>query len=782
MQLVNIYNKYREIYLFLRNKEGHQEVKKIHNFFPYMYEYDPNGTCKGYDGTPLRKVFVSNPRDVRKQRTDKAYEADIIFTRRYMIDGVDKLDECPIKYAFIDIEVLTEELPDIRKADKPVSCISVSNSFQDDSSNAVTTFYLADYETEYKMMEAFIEYLKQEKFDILLGWNFTRFDFPYLCKRFPDFAETISPIGQTRYGDGEIYYPAGISIIDYLSWFKKVTLNREQEYSLDYIAKKHLERGKKHMKLDFSKLSPEMKERNIDDVKIMIELEKKHKIIPYFDEIRRMSKIEWEDLLWNSRVLDMLLLTEAKNQNVALPMKPDEMRGTLSDKEDFAGAFREAFKTGRFFNVGKYDLSSCYPSMIIDFCLDPANVRKVPTDSKIKEGDLRIEGSSVFHQNPDALLSTVVKKLITLKVDIKKKLSTSEFNTSEHKDMKKRYDAVKTVVNSAYGVFGNRFFRLYNKKVASATTFLVRDLLQYVINALKVEGYEVIYADTDGLMINKNKEDISNLLNDLVKQWYKEKYGKEKYTTEFEYKGYYEKILILTKCRYLGYVRTDRGLEEEIKGIEAKRKDSTVFMKKFQRTLIDKILEKEPEEKIFRWIKTQIRDIKNQPLQNIAFPCKIGKALEEYKNIPIFVRALQYAQELDPSFKKKVGQLFYYIYVNSDEYEEKQKNVLWYEGAKLTPAKLKKEWELHFGEKILVKNMDKVKQEELIEHLITKGKVTTESITTKGKLKNVMAFDEETYAHVDKNKIDWETMKSRNILMKLQTIFEAMNWDIKEVL
>jgi len=781
MNLINIYNNRREIFLFLRNKEGYQEIKKINNFFPYMYEYDPNGTQKGFDGTPLRKVFVSTPADVRKQRTNRAYEADIIFTRRYMIDTVNKLEKCPIKYAFIDIEILSDDLPDIKKANKPVSCISISNSFQDDLSCGIVTFYLEDYETEYKMIEAFIEYLKQEKFDILLGWNFTKFDFPYLCQRFPEFAEKISPIGQTRYGDGEIYYPAGISIIDYLSWFKKTTLNREQEYSLDYIAKKHLGYGKKYMKLNFAELSPAMKERNIDDVKILVELEKKYKIIPYFDEIRRLSKIEWEDLLWNSRVLDMLLLSEAKTQKVALPMKPDEERGTLSDKEEFAGAFREAFKTGRFFNVGKYDLSSCYPSMIIDFCLDPANICQVPIGTPVKEGDLRIE-ESVFRQNSNALLPTVAKKLTTLKTQIKQKLSTLKLNTPEYEDMKKRYDAIKTVVNSAYGVFGNRFFRLYNKNVASTTTFLVRDLLDYVITALKSKGYDVIYADTDGLMIDKNEEDLSSLLNELVNQWAKEKYDKENITTEFGYEGYYEKILILTKCRYLGYVRTDKGLEEEVKGIEAKRKDSTIFMKKFQRELIDKILNKEKKEDIFRWINNHIVNLKYCPLQEIAFPCKIGKALDEYKNVPIFVRALKYAQELVPSFKKKVGQLFYYIYINSDEYEENEKNAFWYNGAKLTPAKLKKEWELYFGEKILVKNMDKDRQEQLIEKLMQEGKITTNTIKTKGKLKNIMAFDEETYKHIDKNKIDWETMKNRNIYMKLSTIFEALKWDIKEII
>ena len=224
MNLLNIFNHNREIFLFCRDKEGNQVINTVNNFFPYYFELDRNGDFKSYDGKSLRKMFVSTPKDVRKNRSANSYEADVRFTQKFMIDKIDKLEKLPIKYAFLDIEVLSDELPDVKKADKPISCISVSNSF----TGKITTFYLGNYKTEYDMIKAFIEYMKQEKFDIILGWNFTKFDFPYFVNRIPDFAEKISPIGKTRYGDGEIYYPAGIAIIDYLQWFKKVTLNREQ--------------------------------------------------------------------------------------------------------------------------------------------------------------------------------------------------------------------------------------------------------------------------------------------------------------------------------------------------------------------------------------------------------------------------------------------------------------------------------------------------------------------------------------------------------------------------
>jgi hypothetical protein len=163
------------------------------------------------------------------------------------------------------------------------------------------------------MLEAFINYMRTEKFDIWLSWN-VKFDYNYLYNRIPDFAEKISVINKVRYGDGEVSYPAGISIVDYLTWFKKITFNKEKSYALDAIAQKYLNE-KSFEKINFGKLSPKLKEKNRNDVARMAKLEEKKNLVPYFDELRRLSKVEWEDLIWNSRIIDMLLLKEAKTEN-----------------------------------------------------------------------------------------------------------------------------------------------------------------------------------------------------------------------------------------------------------------------------------------------------------------------------------------------------------------------------------------------------------------------------------------------------------------------------------
>jgi len=51
----------------------------------------------------------------------------------------------------------------------------------------------------------------------------------------------------------------------------------------------------------------------------------------------------------------------------------------------------------------------------------------------------------------------------------------------------------------------------------------------------------------------------------------------------------------------------------------------------------------------------------------------------------------------------------------------------------------------------------------------------------KSKAKDVMAFDEDNNEHIKRDMVDWDMIIRRNILMKLDTIFEAMGWDVKEI-
>jgi DNA polymerase elongation subunit (family B) len=648
--LTNIANKGRDIYLFLRDSTGNLDIKVVNDFFPFFYEPDEEGQFISYGGQKLRKVYVSVPHDVVNTRSFESFSSDIKFTNNFLIHKIETILPSQLKYCFLDIEVLAADLPETTNPKYPVSCISIYNSY----TKRIYTWYLGDFpgtikEAEKALLEKFIEHMQKEKYDMWLSWN-VAFDYNYLYGRIPQFAKKISPIGSTTVGeDREIFYPAGISIIDYMKWFKKIYM-REQSYALDNVAQKHLK--EEHWeRTDFSQLNPLIKAKNINDIKRMVALEEQKQIIPYFDELRRMVKCNFVDLYYNSRIVEALLFDEAKRKNIVLPNKPD----VNEEDEDttFEGAVRNVENPGLFFDIGWSDLSSAYPSMIINFCLDTQNVVEDEAEFEM-EGGTPINGI-YFKQNKDALLPTIIKKILTTKDKLKK----LKKENPQDKNIAMKYDAIKAVVNSFFGVTGNRYFRLFDNRIASTIAFLVRDVLMYVRERVEKEGLKVIYYDTDSLMINQ-KEDITGKLNQYIKDWAKEKYNKNDIDLTFSYEGYFKSLFILATCHYVGVLSNGT---KEIKGVEMKRASSSKFEAMFQEALIDKILDKGDRETILKWLELEKEKIPTLPLKEIGFPCKVSN--REYKGEPIFIRAYNNSKSLFNNFKVSKGELFYYTFIKS---------------------------------------------------------------------------------------------------------------------
>jgi len=753
LNVVNIANIGREIIVFHRiGKQLFQFKDKT--FYPYFYQISPTGIFHTIDNKKVEKIVCVRPSDVKNRRDENSYEADILFTKRYIIDKITSFGNAEIKYSFPDIEVLTPELPNYLNPIYPISCISCSNSY----TGEIKTFFLLDYTPfgqdlelhEPELLNDFVTWIKEQQFDLLLGWNFIEFDWRYLCARYKkvfgcELAEMLSPIAQAKYlgsSQNEVepnLIPAGISVCDYLDFYKKI-YKTEPSYALDSVANKEL-KVPIRKKINFNILNEDIKIKNREDVRLLMELEKNKKLINYYDELRRMSMCDWADVTWNSKMLDMILLREARQKGIVLPSK-HYGEGTEIEEIGFEGAYRrcdiinketkETIKkyTGFYKNIWKLDLSSAYPMAIINFCLDVSNIRQ-------NEG-ITIDKVN-FYQNSNALLPTIAQKMINKKDTIKKQLKSLNPETEEAKDLQIKYDAIKAVVNSLFGVCGLKIFRLFDYRVAASITYLVRDLLHYVETHLIELGMEVIYIDTDSFFI-LTKENPMEACNKFVKQWAKEKYNKDQIGIEFDCEGVFEKLFIIALCHYKGYLRTNKGLKEESKGIEAKRKDSSNFIREFQTVLIDKIMNEESKENIINFIKVEKGRIKELPLIDIGFPCRISKEEGSYKSVPIFIRALNYTKELVPTFEKRTGDSFYWIPVKS------------------------------FGIAIRKSSRNKTNK--------VTGEKTIQSSEKEVK-KDVLCYDEDIQNHI--KEVDWDRVIDKSITMKCEAIFLALGWDLSEI-
>ncbi|MFH0806062.1 MAG: 3'-5' exonuclease [Patescibacteria group bacterium] len=589
MKLVNISSNKNTINLFIRDERGNLSIQPYNDYFPYFYEPSENGTFRSFTGVKLEKIVCKKPGELNRRRTDNSWESDVLLTKRFLIEKVPIIEKTNIKYFFIDIEVLTTKgLPNYQNPENIVVCIGLYNSF----TKNIHTWFINDYEgnidqQEKLLLNNFIQYMQQEKPDLLIGWNIKNFDYPYLYNRIKklynsNFAELISPIKQSCYAgkkeaEENIWNPAGISIVDYLGLYKKFTLNRKQSYALEDVAQLELKKLPR-IKVDFSVLNDDVQNKNYEDIVYMVELEEQKKLIPYYDEIRRLSKCLWEDLLMNSKVVDQLALQEAKNQNVVLPReKYKEDYEENDDEKKFEGAYRRC-ETGLFKNLYEVDLSSAYPAAIIEFCLDIANIRETSNANTLlipitDRETCEIKETVIFEQNKTAILPSIAKKALVLKDKLKKELKSLNPELQEYKDLEVKYSSIKGIVNSIFGVNALKSFRLFDIRVASAITSLIRDLLHYVELKAKELGIDTIYTDTDSvaedspIMIKQNNivsivpiEDISQaplnsskILHDIYKKnieiWTDLGWSRIKYI--YKHKTKKQMFRILTRKGYI---------------------------------------------------------------------------------------------------------------------------------------------------------------------------------------------------------------------------------------
>jgi DNA polymerase elongation subunit (family B) len=718
-RLQNISNSFSKIQLFCREDDGSLKVIEDDSFISYYYEptTDKEADAVSIFGESLRKIYCNNPSDIRKQRSPDAYEADVHYTKRYILDKIEAFEPSKPRILYMDTEVDCKELPhpkEDQKLDDPITVIRLYDNY----TQKYKSWRLDKWKSEFEMLEDFCQTIKQISPDVIYFWN-KEFDYYALYYRIgEDFPNKISPIGQNQWRNG-FPMPSGISIVDLMGLYAKFTLHKKDSYALMNVANDELGYEIEE-DFDFTDINV-ADEKNKLDVEKMWKLDEKLKITEYFDRIRIDTRSLWEDLpsemrnyQWqsnNSKVIDMLALAEAKKLGVVLPSKKQEDE---QEEYDVEGAFRWLDRTGLFFDVSDVDLSGAYPQAIIDFCLSPENFTDKPEENTIKIDILTRENREYkttyyVRQNPHAILPSLVKKLLAAKNELKYKLEATDKNAPEYEQLEISYATKKALTNTAYGVILLRYFRLFDVRVGETITFLIRDLLNFSKQKLAKANIKSIYFDTDGIII-QGKENITPQLNDWAVEWAMDKYQNEKIDITFEQKGYFSSIFIQGMCRYRGRLETLTGQKVETKGIQMKRKDVGVWVKKFQEELYDKILDGENKENILKFINEKIVDMKQEDLRRISIPVKINKKTEDYKTTPKWLIPLQETQKLVPEFNQTIGSRFYIVYC---------------------------------------KNVEK------------------------------LALSNKYFEHIKKDNIDWDSMLEKNIFNILVPIFKGLNWPIE---
>ena len=400
---------------------------------PYAYRKREGGMYRSIYGDELEKVYKFNPKD------PSLFESDVPAETRILIDAYEDNDEPSEghRVVYLDIEVSTEGgFPNVEEADKEITAIAIYDSltakytaFILDKENKLNDFVKENVEVrsfteEDSLLMHFLTKWEEIQPTISTGWNSDNFDMPYLFRRMkhivgPNNAKRLSPIKVAYINDwNKKVIVAGVTHLDYMTLYKKLNIKQEASYALGAIGKKIVGMEKIAYKGSLDDLYKadinKYIEYNLNDVQIIVALEKKLQFIELARAICHKGHVPYEWYEMSSRFIEGAILMYLRRKGQVAKNKSldgrDEYETQMEDNEQgFEGAYVKAPIPGRYDWVFDLDLTSMYPNIIISLNLSPET--KVAVINKIEYDDSYVEDrTKEIREDYDNLSDSTHKK------------------------------------------------------------------------------------------------------------------------------------------------------------------------------------------------------------------------------------------------------------------------------------------------------------------------------------------------------------------------------------
>ncbi|KAL6840254.1 hypothetical protein ACP4OV_030064 [Aristida adscensionis] len=226
------------------------------------------------------------------------------------------------------------------------------------------------------------------------------------------------------------------------------------------------------------------------------------------------------------------------------------------------------------------DFNSLYPSIIQEYNICFTTVER-SSDGNVPN----LPASKATGVLPELLRSLVERRRM-----VKSWLKTASGLKRQQFDIQQQ--ALKLTANSMYGCLGFSNSRFYAKPLAELITLQGREILQNTVDLVQNNlNLEVIYGDTDSIMIHTGLDDISRAktIAGKVIQEVNKKYR----CLEIDLDGIYKRMLLLKKKKYAAVkVALDGSLRENIerKGLDMVRRDWSLLSKEVGDFCLNQIL------------------------------------------------------------------------------------------------------------------------------------------------------------------------------------------------
>ncbi|KAL8477076.1 hypothetical protein ACS0TY_029401 [Phlomoides rotata] len=273
------------------------------------------------------------------------------------------------------------------------------------------------------------------------------------------------------------------------------------------------------------------------------------------------------------------------------------------------------------------DFNSLYPSIIQEYNICFTTVER--------SGDGPVP--RLPSSKRTGVLPELLKNLVERRRMVKTWLKTASGLKVQQLDIQQQ--ALKLTANSMYGCLGFSNSRFYAKPLAELITLQGREILQSTVNLVEnTLNLEVIYGDTDSIMIYSGLDDIgkAKAIAGKVIQEVNKKYR----CLEIDLDGLYKRMLLLKKKKYAAVkLQFKDGKPYEVierKGLDMVRRDWSLLSKELGDFCLGKILSGGSCEDVVEAIHNSLMEVQEEmrkgqiPLEKYVITKTLTKPPEAY--------------------------------------------------------------------------------------------------------------------------------------------------------